>query len=320
MAERVLVTGANGFVGRAVVARLARDGLQVRAAVRRTAQPPAGVETAIVGDLSAMTDWTDALGGVDTIVHTAARVHVMNDRALDPLTEFCRVNLEGTRRLCAEAIAAGVRRLVLVSSIKVMGERTAPGRPYRATDAPAPVDPYGISKAEAEATLFEMGKESGIEIVVVRPVVVYGPGVKGNILSLLRWLELGVPLPLGAIHNARSFVALDNLADLLVRCATAPAAANQTFLVSDGEDLSTTTLLKKMAAALGRSPRLVPVPAPLLRAGLKAVGAEKVGMRLLDSLQVDITATQQRLDWSPPASVDDGLAAMVRHYRANRGA
>jgi nucleoside-diphosphate-sugar epimerase len=310
----ILVTGATGFVGGALVARAALDEAEpVRAAVRRAAPAlPTTVKAVVVRDLAPDTDWSEALRDVDTVVHTAARVHVMRNAAADPLAEFRLANVAGTLQLARQAIGAGVRRFVFISSIKVNGERTAPGTPYTADDAPAPVDPYGASKHEAEEGLRRLARESGLEVVIIRPVLVYGPGVKANFRSMMRWIEKGVPLPLGAIDNRRSIVALDNLVDLILRCVQHPAAANQTFLVSDGEDLSTTDLLRRTAAAMGTRARLIPVPAFAIQAAARLLGKSDVAQRLCGSLQVDISKTMQLLEWVPPISVDEGLRRAVR--------
>lgn len=301
-----------------MVRRLATDGVPVRAAVRRPLPDlPAGVDQAVVGDLAAGTDWAAALDGVDTVVHAAARVHVMKDDAADPLAEFRRVNVEGTLALARQAARAGVRRFIFLSSIKVNGERTSQGLPFTADDAPAPVDPYGVSKLEAEQGLFAIGRDTAMEIVVVRPVLVYGPGVKGNFLSMMRWLHRGVPLPLGAIDNRRSLVALDNLVDLIVVAMRHPAAAGRVFLAADGDDLSTTMLLRRTAAALGRPARLLPVPAALLRLPARLLGREGVADRLVGSLQADISAARTHLQWSPPVAVDAALAETARHFLAS---
>lgn len=262
---------------------------------------------AATGDLGPDADWRPALSGVQAVVHCAARVHIMADTSADPLAEFRRVNVDGTLALARQAAAAGVRRFVLLSSVKVHGEATAPGHPFHADDAPRPEDAYGLSKHEAEQALRHLAAETGLEVVVVRSPLVYGPGVKANFAQLMRAVALGVPLPLGALHNRRSLVGLDNLVDLLRVCLDHPAAANQTFLVSDGEDLSTTELVHRLGRALGRPARLLPVPAPLLRAGAALLGRRAAVDRLCGSLQVDIASTRARLGWTPPVSVDEGL-------------
>ncbi|MCW2312600.1 UDP-glucose 4-epimerase family protein [Rhodoferax antarcticus] len=306
----ILVTGATGFVGSAVVQRLLADddSRQVVVAVRRDGQQwPAKVLPRVTGELEPSTDWTVALDGVSAVIHCAARVHVMSDTDAEPLEEFRRVNVEGTLNLARQAAAAGVRRFVFVSSIKVNGESTQLGSPFKADDAPAPLDAYGVSKMEAEQGLRELATQTGMEVVIIRPPLVYGPGVKANFAAMMRWLQRGVPLPLGAIHNQRSLVALGNLVDLIVLCLTHPAAANQTFLVSDGEDVSTSELLRRMGQALGRPARLVPLPASILKLAAAMVGKSDVAQRLCGSLQVDISKTRQLLGWTPPLSLDEGL-------------
>jgi UDP-glucose 4-epimerase len=239
----------------------------------------------------------------------------MNDTESDPLAAFRRVNVDGTLALARQAIAAGVKRFVFISSIKVNGEGTPPGRPYSANDTPQPQDPYGTSKLEAETALQALARDTGLEVVIVRPVLVYGPGVKANFLNMMRWLDRGIPLPFGAIDNRRSLVAVENLVDLVVTCIGHEAAANQVFLVSDGEDLSTTGLLRRMGQALGRPARLLPVPAGLLSAGAKALGKGSLSQRLCGSLQVDISKTRDLLGWRPPIDVDTALRAAARHYQ-----
>jgi nucleoside-diphosphate-sugar epimerase len=305
----ILVTGGGGFVGKQLCTHLGALGEEFRVSTRA----PCGNATQ-VGDICETTDWHMALQGVETVIHLAARVHVMSDTAADPLFECRRVNVHGTLNLARQALAAGVRRFVFISSIKVNGEGTSPGRAYTAADAPAPADPYGISKHEAENALRKLANETGLEVVIIRPPLVYGPGVKANFLSMMRWLHQGGPLPLGAIHNQRSLVALDNLVDLIVTCIDHPSAANQTFLVSDGEDVSTTELLHRMGAALGRPARLIPVPAWCLETGGSLLGKRAVVQRLCGSLQVDISKTQTMLGWTPPISVDDALARTARHF------
>jgi UDP-glucose 4-epimerase len=258
-------------------------------------------------------DWTPLLDRIDVVIHAAARVHVMRDQAADPVVEFRRANTEGTLALARQAAAAGVKRFVFVSSIKVNGEGTLPGQPFVAKVSSAPCDPYGLSKYEAEEGLKALAAETGMEIAIVRPPLVYGPGVGANFLSMMRWISRGVPLPLGSIHNRRSLVALDNLVDLLLTCATHPAAANRVFLVSDGEDLSTTDLLRRLGRAMGKPPRLLPVPAAALRWGAAILGRGDIGRRLCGSLQVDASETSRTLGWKPVIGVD---AALVKAARA----
>lgn len=315
--DKILLTGASGFIGSALLERLLADGQSVTGTARKKLVFP--FDLVIVGEIGPETRWLDVVKGHQTVVHTAARVHVMHDSASDPLSEFRRVNVEGTLNLARQAAAAGVRRFVFISSIKVNGEETAPGQLFRDDDLPHPLDPYGLSKQEAEEGLRQLAQESGMEVVIVRPPLVYGPGVKANFETMMRWLYRGLPLPLGSIRNRRSLVALDNLVDLIITCIDHPAAANQTFLVSDGEDLSTTELLQRMGAALGKPARLLPVPSALLSAGATVLGKRAVAQRLLGSLQVDMSKTQELLDWTPPVRVDDALRKTAEHFLADQG-
>lgn len=316
---RIFLTGATGFIGGMLLGRLAAE-RGCRVALRRPVRDlPSGVEISICGDLSADTDWRTALVDTDAVVHAAARVHVMHDPAIDPLAEFRRVNVEGTLNLARQAAAAGVKRFIFISSIKVNGEGTPVGSAYTPEGVPNPADAYGLSKKEAEDGLRQVAADTGMEVVIIRPPLVYGPGVKANFLSMMRWLHRGVPLPLGSIRNKRSLVALDNLVDLIVTCIEHPAAANQTFLAGDGEDLSTTELLQRMGAALGKPARLLPVPPMLLSAGATLLGKGAVAQRLLGSLQVDISKTRTLLDWTPPVSVDEALRKTAADFLASQG-
>lgn len=311
----ILVTGATGFVGGALVNRLAidRECKRVVAAVRRKAESlPEGVRPVLVGDLLPTTDWGAALQGVDSVVHCAARVHVMQDDATNPLQTYREVNVYGTLNLASQSAQAGVSRFVFVSSIKVNGETTHPGQPFCADDVPSPSDPYSVSKFEAEQGLREIEAKTGMQVVIVRPPLVYGPGVKANFAAIMCWVARGIPLPLGALHNARSIVALDNLVDLLVTCIKHPAAAGQTFLVSDGEDVSTTELLRRTANAMEKKALLLPVPAFVLRWAACILGKGSIAQRLCGSLQVDIDKTRCLLGWTPPLTLDQGLHKVVK--------
>lgn len=250
------------------------------------------------------------------MVHCAARVHAINDKSSDPLAEFRRVNVEGTANLARQAVAAGVRRFVYMSSIKVNGEFTEAGHPFTADDHPLPEDPYGVSKHEAEQALRQIAADTGMEVVIIRPPLVYGPGVKANFESMMRWLARGVPLPLAAVtENRRSLVALDNLVDLIVNCLSHPAAANQTFLVSDGEDLSTADLLRRMGTAMSHPAHLFYMPLSVLKLGAQVVSNPGIYQRLCSSLQLDIAKTRQILGWAPPVSVEEGLLRAAEGFQ-----
>lgn len=310
----ILVTGASGFIGSAVLRRMAMAGTDVRAAYRDgKAHPPLGVQAVLTGDLGATQDWRPALESVKVVVHAAARVHVMHDTAADPLEEFRRVNVVGTLNLARQAAAMGVQRFVFVSSVKVQGESTSMGRPFTERDEPAPTDPYGQSKLEAELGLRAIAQTTGMEIVVIRPPLVYGPGVRANFRALLQVVARGVPLPLESIDNRRSLVGLDNLVDFIVTCVSHPAAVNEVFLVSDGNDLSTPELVRRMAKAVGRHPRLFSIPKGLLSHTAALLGRSAALERLSGNLQVDIGKAQAMLGWHPPFTVDEQLARTAQH-------
>jgi len=312
LAQTVLVTGATGFVGCALCAHLAARGFVVRQAVRRAEALSA--DCVSVGDLGPLTDWERALAGIQTVVHLAARVHMTRASGADSAAEFHRVNVEGTAHLARSAAAAGVQRLVFLSSVKVHGE--ASDRPFTEADPPRPDDPYGKSKWEAEQALAQVARATGMQWTVLRPPLVYGPRAKANFLSLMRAVARGVPLPLGAIHNRRSLLYLGNLVEAIRMCLVHQAAANRVFLVSDGEDLSTPELVQRLALALGVRAHLLQVPTGLLRLAGGIIGRGPAVDRLVASLQVDSFAIRRALDWVPPWTVDQGLAETARWYRS----
>ncbi len=364
----VLVTGPDGFVGTAVCAQLLADGLHARGAQWKPAPLPNGCESVVVGDIDAQTDWSAALHGIDAVVHLAARVHIMDDMAEDPLAAFRKVNVAGTRRLAEEAAKAGVRRFVFISSIKVNGEETggqraevgmsavdlakaagqksacppklgerrrqsvrgrsekvprtknkAPGtknRPaFSEKNMPNPEDPYGISKYEAEVALRNIEAASAMAVVILRPPLLYGPGVKANFLKLIQLVDRGIPLPLGGIPNRRSLLSLTNFSDLISRCVTDDRAAGETFTVCDGDDVSTEELVKRIAQALGKKPRIVPVPERLMKLAGQLTGKAAQVQRLCNSLQIDSSHVCDTLRWKPPISMGNELARVAEWYR-----
>ena len=310
----MLVTGATGFVGAALVSRLVDSGrFVVRAAVRReSCVLLAGVERMVVGDLTPNTDWQQALVGVDAVVHLAARVHVMNDTASDPLSAFRQVNVAGTERLARIAATKGVKRFVYISSVKVNGESCE--KPFTEQSIPAPEDPYGVSKWETEQILHRVAEETGLEVVILRPPLVYGPGVKANFLSLFKIVDRGIPLPLAGINNQRSLIYLENLVDAIIKCIEHPNAANQTFLLSDGQDVSTPELIRMIASAMGKKPRLAPCPPVVLKFLGKLTGKSLEVKRLIGSLQIDNSKIKKVLNWQRPFTMEEGIAETVKWY------
>jgi nucleoside-diphosphate-sugar epimerase len=318
---QVLVTGASGFIGGAVVARLVSEpAVKVVAGVRDIPQrsEAASIEYRRLGDLGMDPISPLCFSGISVVIHAAARVHVMHEDFDDPLSEFRRVNVQGTLALAEAAAAAGVKRFLFLSSIKVNGEVSLPGAPFYADQPAAPVDPYGVSKYEAEQGLLLLAQRTGMEVVIIRPPLVYGPGVRANFLSILCWLHKGLPLPLGGIDNRRSLVSLDNLVDLLVCCMEHPAAANEIFLVSDGADISTSELIRRLAHAMGRSIVLWGWVGSLLRRVLEMLGRKALLQRLYGSLQLDIGKTREVLGWEPPVSGEIALRQTVEAFMRGR--
>jgi nucleoside-diphosphate-sugar epimerase len=319
---KILITGASGFVGAPLVRHLAGVGHDLVALTRAV---PFGESSAselvkfkAVGDIDGSTNWSSYLDGVDAVVHLANRAHVMNEPVGDPLKLYSTINTSGTLQLARQAGAASVKRFIFISSIKVNGELSLPHKPFRADDVFIPFDPYGLSKYEAEVGLKKIAKESSLEVVIIRPPLIYGPGVKANFLNMMRWVERGIPLPLGSIQNQRSLLSIDNLIDFIQLCLTHPKAAGQTFLVSDDHDLSTTELLKGIARSMGQSSKLVPFPQCVLEGVLGILGQRRIAERLCGSLQLDIQPTKDQLGWQPPYSVEDQLIKTIEAYRLKK--
>lgn len=313
----VLVTGPTGFVGAALIEGLEKDKFSISVAVRNASSCRfnPNVNLISIGDMTPSLNWSFALQGVNTIVHLAARAHILNDKSKDPLADYRFINVDCSLNLARQAAIAGVKRFIYMSSIKVNGESTVLGKPFTAQDIPRPQDFYGVSKYEAELGLQAISEEFGMELVIIRPPLIYGPGVKANFLSMITWLWRGIPLPLGAItQNRRSFVFIDNLVSMIIACINNPNAANQIFLVSDDEDISTTKLLEGMTFALGRRSKLIKVPVNFVALGAKLIGRPDIYQRLLGSLQVDIKKTKDLLGWSPPVTVDEGLRKTAAHF------
>lgn len=328
----ILVTGATGFVGQALIKNLLTQNHSIQAAVRRlSASLPNSVKQTVVGDLVNFIDWSDALQSVDTIVHCAARVHVMNDSSSEPLAVFRQVNTEATVALARQAAEAGVRRFVFLSSVKVNGEETdglylshhsnslseeeGIKDVFVENDGFIPSDPYGLSKYEAEQGLLALAKESGMEVVIIRPPLVYGPAVRANFALMMCWVGKGIPLPFGAVHNQRSLIALDNLVSFISHCIHCPKAANEVFLISDGEDVSTTELLRKVAKSQGKRSLLLPIPVALMCFSARLIGQRGLANRLFGSLRVDSSKARDLLGWEPVITMDEQLKKMSDSVR-----
>lgn len=309
----VLLTGANGFVGRRLMDYLSAKGFNVLGAARFISTPGADNEIA-VGDINATNDWSAAFQDRQVVIHAAARAHVMKDEESDPLSVYREVNTAGTLNLARQAAKAGVKRFIFISSIKVNGETTTSLPAFTESDVPAPQDPYGVSKREAEDCLRKIAHSTGMEVVIIRPPLVYGPGVKANFRNLMKLANTRVPLPFGAIHNLRSMVYVGNLVDFIVKCIDHPAAKNQTFLLSDGKDLSLTGLLCLLRSSMAKPSRLIPVPASLFRLAGSITGKRAVVDRLVGSLQVDASKACELLHWQPPYTVEQGIKATTDHY------
>ncbi|MGB5745475.1 MAG: SDR family oxidoreductase [Desulfobacterales bacterium] len=314
--QHVLVTGANGFIGRTLCRRMLAEGWHVRGAIRSLSQKaalPPGIDTVEIGSIGPSTEWDIALEGIDTVVHLAARAHVMGENSVDPNFDYRKINVDGTKHLAQIAQSKRVRRFVFVSSIKVNGEGSAD--PYTEADQPAPLDPYSISKFEAENELQSMADKTDLEVVILRPPLVYGPEVKANFLRLIKLINRGIPLPLAGVKNHRSMIFIENLVDALFICATHPRAVGNIFLVSDGIDISTPELIQKISSALGKPSRVFALPPGFLRLLGRATGKSGVVSRLCDSLIVDSTKIRTELDWKPPFSMQEGLRETVRWYQ-----
>jgi len=315
----ILLTGANGFIGRALCARLESEKVRVCRALRNdqiTYPLPTAIKTLTINSIGPDTDWGQVLAGVDTVIHLAGRAHVVKERDSDPLSAYRRVNVAGTERLARMAVSHGVKRLVFLSSVKVNGEETETR--YMEKDIPAPADPYAISKFEAEEVLKQIAGETGLEVVIIRPPLVYGPGVKANFLQLISIVAMGFPLPFKAVNNVRSLIYIGNLVDAIVLCAKHPLAAGQTYLVRDGEDVSTPVLIYSISKALGKPARLFPFSLSLMRLAGEFFGKSTVVNRLIGSLSVDDSKIRKELTWTPPFTMAEGLNDTVAWYKSGK--
>jgi nucleoside-diphosphate-sugar epimerase len=308
--SNLLITGANGFIGKVLIKRLSQDGHLVNALVRKKIEVPYSNETFLIPSINAKTNWAELLKDRDVVIHLLARVHIMDDKATDPLMEFRNINVDVTIALAKEAAKQGIKRFVFLSSVKVNGESTS-NEPFSETNLAHPQDAYAISKWEAEEALWQISKETGMEIVIIRSPLVYGPNVKANFLKMMQYVKQGIPLPLGSIQNKRSLIGIDNLVDFITTTISHPKAANQTFLISDDEDISTTNLLRRIGECMEKPARLIPISPKILSFLFKIIGRQDFGDRLLGSLEVDITKAKKLLAWSPPFTLNEGLRATV---------
>lgn len=314
---KILVTGASGFIGRHLCGALQTHDFSFRPIVRTPSSIIKNSESIALGDINAVTNWHEALIGIDTIIHLAARVHVMNETTSDPWAEFRATNVDATVNLAKQAIQAGIKRFIFVSTIKVNGEETH-HQPFTPFDIPAPLDFYGQSKLEAEIALQKLAQESGLELVIIRSPLVYGPHVRANFYKLMQITKMGLPLPFRGVDNRRSMVAIDNLVDLLITCIDHPAAANQIFLVSDGDDLSLSRLIQLIAKAMNQGIWLLPAPIKLIQMLAALTGKSAAINRLFGSLQVDISHTKKTLNWQPLISVEQGIQKTVQHFLTHK--
>ncbi len=312
----ILITGATGFIGQRLTAELlAQTTHRITVLTRKhKTHLPSKVRTILIDSIENISNYAQQLSGIDVIIHLAARVHRMDDTARNTYPAYKAINMDSTLRLANQAAAAGVKRFIYISSIKVNGESTETGHPFKAEDPPHPMDPYAISKYESECALLQLSQSSGMETVIIRPPLVYGPGVKANFMKLMRLVSRGLPLPLGAVENRRSLVSIDNLIDLIRLCIDHPDAANQVFLVSDDHDLSTTELLRCIATGMNRPIRLIPFPTPLLRLAAKLFGRNDIANRLFGNLEVDISKTKTLLGWQPVKTPEEAIRQTAQSY------
>ncbi|MFA0156313.1 UDP-glucose 4-epimerase family protein [Vibrio sp. 10N.261.46.A3] len=309
---KLLVTGCTGFVGSRVVELAEERDWAVIPVVRKQIEPL--TNSLVIPSIDAFTDWSGAFEGVNCVVHCAARVHQMNETEQDALLAYRDTNTFGTLNLANQAVDAGVKRFVFISSIKVNGEFSEPNLPFEPNLNNTPQDPYSLSKYEAEVELAKLSEETGLEVVIIRPPLVYGPGVKANFLSMMRLIDKGIPLPFGAIKNQRSLVYLDNLSDLILTCCEHPSAPGRTFLVSDDNDVSTTQLMRTIALSMGKAPRLLPIPMSWIQAGTSVLNKQHIAQRVYGSLQVEVCLTKEVLGWEPPVTFEQGIKNTVQAY------